>query len=239
MQYQQAKAKLEQTEAETVQPAVSIPEPLDVRVEKRRQKEKTRHLNTDMQGLQVVESDHHAQNWNQTYVPETKYLAGGGTLNDITNSRSRETTGPSSNSITSNASQSESPSTGTTTASTTSSAPVTTGTTGMAENPCPGANRTTITASSGKLFSLFCGVYWPRGIEAADGNGTVGDLGRSTKYILDDCIETCIQYNKGDAAVVDSVDGGTCRAVVYQVNLTAVYDGGQDRNCFLKDRIGS
>lgn len=92
--------------------------------------------------------------------------------------------------------------------------------------------------SSGTLFSLFCGVDWPRGIEAADGNGTVGDLGRSTKYTLDDCIETCIQYNKGDAAVVDSVDGGTCRAVVYQANLTAVYDGGQDGNCFLKDRIG-
>ncbi|GAE00276.1 cytochrome P450 [Paecilomyces variotii No. 5] len=244
------------------------------------------YLNTDMQGLQVVESDHHAQNWNQTYAPETKYLAEGGyhtpssqppplpricgmkkstfwvvvglmlavivgavvggavggtvahsNSTDITNSPSRETTDPSSNHITSSASHSASSTTGTATASITSSA-VTSGITGIAENPCPGANRTTITASSGTLFSLFCGVDWPRGIEAADGNGTVSDLGRSTTYTLDDCIETCIQYNKGDLAVLDSVDTGTCRAVVYQANLTAVFDGGQGGNCFLKDRIG-
>ncbi|KAJ9398556.1 hypothetical protein DTO282F9_4511 [Paecilomyces variotii] len=42
IQYQQAKAKLEQTQAESVQPAISIPEPLDTRVERRREKEKTR-----------------------------------------------------------------------------------------------------------------------------------------------------------------------------------------------------
>ena len=48
--------------------------------------------------------------------------------------------------------------------STTLSAPVAAGTTGVPQNPCPEANQTTYTSSTGSLFTLFCSVDWHRGI---------------------------------------------------------------------------
>ncbi|OJJ85887.1 uncharacterized protein ASPGLDRAFT_1290753 [Aspergillus glaucus CBS 516.65] len=111
-----------------------------------------------------------------------------------------------------------------TTPSTTSSALVTSGTTGMASNPCPSINGTTIQASTGSLFAVYCSVDWPKGDGAANGNGTVKDLQPyNFQYTLDDCITSCVNYNK-------DVGGGekSCKAVTYAANLTAAsVQGGE------------
>ncbi|PLB49842.1 hypothetical protein P170DRAFT_437307 [Aspergillus steynii IBT 23096] len=116
--------------------------------------------------------------------------------------------------------------------STTSSAPVTSGTSGIASNPCPAKNETTIRASTGSLFSVLCSVDWPKGVKSADGKGKVQDLDYRTEYSLEDCIGACIEYNQDRTEDI-------CRGVTYSANLTAAFDGGQGGNCFLKDRIGS
>ncbi|OOQ86674.1 hypothetical protein PEBR_20743 [Penicillium brasilianum] len=118
------------------------------------------------------------------------------------------------------------------TASTASSAPVTSGTTGVAANPCPGKNLTTVTGSDGSIFTLLCAVDWPRGEPASSGNGTVKDLTRTTRYTLQSCISDCVDWNK------DSSNDSTCKGIIYTANLTAAYDGGQDGNCFLKNSVG-
>ncbi|KAJ6063829.1 hypothetical protein N7499_012509 [Penicillium canescens] len=120
----------------------------------------------------------------------------------------------------------------TSTVSETSSGPVTSGTSGIASNPCPGQNLTTITGSNGAIFTLLCAVDWPSGDGAANGKGKVGDLDWSTEYTLPSCISQCVDWN------ADSSKAGTCKGVVYSANLTAAYDGGQEGNCFLKDRVG-
>lgn len=118
------------------------------------------------------------------------------------------------------------------TTSTTSSAPVTSGTSGLASDPCPAKNQTTIRASTGSLFSVLCSVDWPKGIKSADGRGKVQDLEYRTEYSLEDCIGACVDYNQDRTK-------DTCKGVTYSANLTASFDGGQGGNCFLKDRIGS
>ncbi|KAJ5906167.1 uncharacterized protein N7473_003083 [Penicillium subrubescens] len=123
-------------------------------------------------------------------------------------------------------------STTTHTASTTSSAPITSGTTGIAANPCPGKNLTTVTGSDGSIFTLLCAVDWPRGEPASSGNGTVKDLTRSTRYTLQSCIADCVDWNKDDS------NDSTCKGIIYTANLTAAYNGGQDGNCFLKSTVG-
>ncbi|KAJ5193705.1 hypothetical protein N7491_001036 [Penicillium cf. griseofulvum] len=117
-----------------------------------------------------------------------------------------------------------------TTASKTSSAAVTSGTSGVASNPCPGQNLTTLTGSDGSIFTLLCAVDWPRGIKTAYGNGKVSDLTRSTEYTLKSCISQCVQWN--------TENDEKCKGVTYLANLTAAYGGGQDGNCFLKNSVG-
>lgn len=53
-----------------------------------------------------------------------------------------------------------------------------------------------------------------------------------TEYLLEDCINAWVDYNRGR-------NKDTCKAVMYSANLTAAFHGGQGRNCFLKNRIGS
>ncbi|KAJ5216207.1 uncharacterized protein N7498_002614 [Penicillium cinerascens] len=119
------------------------------------------------------------------------------------------------------------------TASTTSSAPVTSGTTGLAANPCPGQNLTTIQGSDDSIFTLLCSVDWPNGENSAYGNETVTDLSiPTTAYTLKECIADCIDFNTA------APDESPCRAVVYAANLTASFDGGQGGNCFLKNTVG-
>ncbi|KAE8341907.1 hypothetical protein BDV24DRAFT_131592 [Aspergillus arachidicola] len=113
------------------------------------------------------------------------------------------------------------------TASTTASAPVTSGTSGLAANPCPGINQTIVTGSTGSAFTVLCGVDWPRGIQAMNGKGKVSDLGRSTVYSIQECIDRCLGSHKDD-----------CKGVTYSANLTSSFDGGQDGNCFFKDQAG-
>ncbi|KAJ5373538.1 hypothetical protein N7517_005544 [Penicillium concentricum] len=115
-------------------------------------------------------------------------------------------------------------------ASKTSSAAVTSGTSGIASNPCPGQNLTTLTGSDGSIFTLLCAVDWPGGIKTAYGNGKVGDLTRSTEYTLKSCISQCVQWN--------TENDEKCKGVTYLANLTAAYGGGQDGNCFLKNSVG-
>ncbi|KAJ5214578.1 hypothetical protein N7449_001747 [Penicillium cf. viridicatum] len=117
-----------------------------------------------------------------------------------------------------------------TTASKTSSAAVTSGTSGIASNPCPGQNLTTVTGTDGSIFTLLCAVDWPSGIKTAYGNGKVGDLTRFTEYTLKSCISQCVEWN--------TENNEKCKGVIYSANLTASYDGGQDGNCFLKNSIG-
>ncbi|KAJ5658769.1 uncharacterized protein N7484_002418 [Penicillium longicatenatum] len=122
--------------------------------------------------------------------------------------------------------------TASTTASTTSSAPVTSGTTGVAANPCPGRNLTTITGSDGSIFTLLCAVDWPKGVDSSSGNGTVSDLGfPSTEYSLKSCISQCVKWNEADS-------DEQCKGISYSANLTAAFDGGQEGNCFLKSSVG-
>lgn len=117
-----------------------------------------------------------------------------------------------------------------TTASKTSSAAVTSGTSGIASNPCPGQNLTTVTGTDGSIFTLLCAVDWPSGIKTAYGNGRVGDLTRFTEYTLESCISQCVEWN--------TENDEKCKGVTYSANLTASYDGGQDGNCFLKNSVG-
>ncbi|KAJ5963377.1 uncharacterized protein N7479_003253 [Penicillium vulpinum] len=116
------------------------------------------------------------------------------------------------------------------TPSKTSSAAVTSGTSGMASNPCPGQNLTTVTGSDGSIFTLLCAVDWPSGIQTAYGNGKVSDLTRSTEYTLKSCISQCVQWN--------TENNEKCKGVIYTANLTASFSGGQDGNCFLKNSVG-
>ncbi|RAL13155.1 uncharacterized protein BO97DRAFT_405034 [Aspergillus homomorphus CBS 101889] len=117
------------------------------------------------------------------------------------------------------------------TASVTSSAPITSGTIGIAANPCPGQNLTTLTASDGSIFTLLCAVDWPKGDAGLYGNKTVGDLDFTTRYTLESCIADCVRWNR---VIADT----PCKGVVYSANLTASFDGGQDGNCFLKSEVG-
>ncbi|KAL5365828.1 hypothetical protein BJX96DRAFT_19964 [Aspergillus floccosus] len=152
---------------------------------------------------------------------------GGGVGGTLANRRTSEPslTASSSSSTTSEAAT-------TNTASTTSSAPVTSGTMGIAANPCPGKNLTTVTGSDGSIFTLLCAVDWPRGGPASSGNGTVEDLTRTTRYTLQSCIADCVNWNK------DRSNDSACKGIIYTANLTAAYDGGQDGNCFLKNTVG-
>ncbi|CRL18992.1 unnamed protein product [Penicillium camemberti] len=117
-----------------------------------------------------------------------------------------------------------------TSASKTSSAAVTSGTSGIASNPCPAQNLTTVTGSDGSIFTLLCAVDWPSGIKTAYGNGKVGDLTRFTEYTLKSCISQCVEWN--------TENDEKCKGVIYSANLTASYDGGQEGNCFLKNSVG-
>ncbi|KAJ6178607.1 hypothetical protein N7519_009068 [Penicillium mononematosum] len=119
------------------------------------------------------------------------------------------------------------------TASATSSGPVTSGTVGLAGNPCPRANETTERGSDGSLYTLLCGVDWPRGADAATGGGKVQDLSTETEYTLNACIRRCSEWNKDESNRQD------CMGVVYSANLTAAFDGGQGGNCFLKSKVGN
>ncbi|CAI7648615.1 unnamed protein product [Penicillium viridicatum] len=115
-------------------------------------------------------------------------------------------------------------------ASKTSSAAVTSGTSGIASNPCPAQNLTTVTGSDGSIFTLLCVVDWPSGVKTAYGNGKVGDLTRFTDYTLKSCISQCVEWN--------TENDEKCKGFIYSANLTASYDGGQDGNCFLKNSVG-
>lgn len=116
--------------------------------------------------------------------------------------------------------------------STISSAPVSSGTTGIASNPCPGRNLTTVTGSDGSVFTLLCAVDWPSGVDASSGHGTVYDLNRSTRYTLGSCIADCVDWND------DVANDSKCKGIVYTANLTAAFEGGQGGNCFLKSAVG-
>ncbi|EAW13222.1 uncharacterized protein ACLA_016680 [Aspergillus clavatus NRRL 1] len=96
----------------------------------------------------------------------------------------------------------------------------------MADFQCPGINKTMIAGSTGALFTVLCGVDWPKGDPAMTGNGNVADLGRATVYSLQECINACLKSYEN------------CKAVTYQANLTASFDGEQDGNCWFKDRAG-
>ncbi|KAI9035585.1 uncharacterized protein KD926_003245 [Aspergillus affinis] len=113
-----------------------------------------------------------------------------------------------------------------TTMSATSSAPATSGTSGLASDPCPAINQTTIRASTGSLFSVLCSVDWPNGVKSADGKGKVQDLDYRTEYSLEDCIGACVDYNRDRTKE-------TCKGVTYSANLTAAFDGGQGGNFYL------
>lgn len=120
----------------------------------------------------------------------------------------------------------------TATASKTSSAPVTSGTKGIAANPYPGQNLTTIQRSDDSIFTLLCSVYWSNGEKSAHGDETVTDLSTpTTAYTLKECIADCINFNTA------APDESPCRGVVYTANLTAAFDGGQGGKCFLKNTI--
>ena len=82
-------------------------------------------------------------------------------------------------------------------------------------------------ASTRSSFAVLCSVDWPRGIASPDGKGEVDDISRTTVYTLQDCIDACVEYERGD-----------CKAVTYEANLTASFGGGQGGNCFLKNRAG-
>ncbi|KAJ5931343.1 hypothetical protein N7516_005832 [Penicillium verrucosum] len=154
------------------------------------------------------------------------YLANRGKSSDPTTS---ESTTDSSMPVTSSISDAETSTA--TTASKTSSAAVTSGTSGIASNPCPAQNLTTITGSDESIFTLLCAVDWPSGIKTAYGNGRVGDLTRFTEYTLKSCVSQCVKWN--------TENGEKCKGVTYSANLTASYDGGQEGNCFLKNSVGS
>ncbi|KAJ5125961.1 hypothetical protein N7526_008138 [Penicillium atrosanguineum] len=144
---------------------------------------------------------------------------------------SSTTTNTSPLSSTSSASTSGTTTTGR--ASTTSSAPITSGTNGLAANPCPGKNLTTIEGSDDSIFTILCSVDWPSGEKSQYGNVTVEDLTvPSTAYTLKECIADCVNFNNAEPGE------SPCRGVVYTANLTAAFDGGQDGNCFLKNTIG-
>jgi hypothetical protein len=129
---------------------------------------------------------------------------------------------------------SSSSSTSTSTATSTSSAPVTSGTVGLSDNSCNTTLPKTYHSKSGTSFTQYCFTDWPRGDKAADGNGTVTDLSRTTVYTFEDCMEACLTYN---AQLTSSQ--AQCTAVTYNSNLTSIIAvGKQGGNCFFKNKKG-
>ncbi|KAH8430891.1 uncharacterized protein LDX57_008555 [Aspergillus melleus] len=100
---------------------------------------------------------------------------GGGVGGSLASKNHDTNTSPQSTSAPISSASSPSTTQESTTMSTTSSAPVTSGTTGIATDPCPAINQTTIRASTGSLFSVLCSVDWPKGVKSADGRGKVDD----------------------------------------------------------------
>lgn len=168
-------------------------------------------------GLSQSKSD--SSNSDSGNIAET---SSGGSTPSATSTKSE----PSTESELSTSTESESP-------SSTSSAPVTSGTSGVAANSCTFDNPKTYNAKNGKQFRQYCFKDWPTGTVAADGDGRVQDIAFITVYTFEDCMESCIDYN-GELEESDT----KCAGVTYNANLTSSFDGGQDGNCFLKDKIG-
>ncbi|KAK2073254.1 hypothetical protein P8C59_007546 [Phyllachora maydis] len=116
----------------------------------------------------------------------------------------------------------------------TSSAPVTSGTTGLAANSCTFTTPKTVSAADGTKFTEYCFTDWPNGVAAADGNGNVTDIARTTVYTFEECMAYCASYNAQISG------GGTkCQAITYNSNLTDIIAvGKQGGDCFLKDKKG-
>lgn len=116
--------------------------------------------------------------------------------------------------------------------SSSSSAPVTSGTTGLSANSCTSTAVRTYISASGTSFTEYCFTDWPNREAAADGNGTIADISRTTVYTFEACMEACVAYNSEDPVV-------QCAAVTYNSNLTSIVAvGRQGGNCFLKDKKG-
>ena len=128
----------------------------------------------------------------------------------------------------------------TVTPTSTTSAVATSGTTGMAEVKCPGINNTRIAIGS-STFEVRCSVHWPTNSPAADGNGTVQQVGSRTlhAYTLEQCLQHCVDYNAQNPGTDANQDGSGCLTVTYNANLDQAYvQKDWTQNCWLKDRVG-
>ncbi|KAJ2902884.1 hypothetical protein MKZ38_010695 [Zalerion maritima] len=113
----------------------------------------------------------------------------------------------------------------------TSSAPVTSGTTGIADNSCDSSSPETYFATRDEVFTAYCAIDWPNGIELFDdSSATVSDIYSDIVYTFEACMDLCVDYNVGR-------DDALCNAVTYASNLTSSI-AGQGANCWLKDGRG-
>lgn len=132
---------------------------------------------------------------------------------------------------TNSGSASDSPSS--TSTSPTTTAPVTSGTVGVASNSCDSDDRDPIDRD-GTRFIPYCFTDWPQGIDAAEGDETVRDVGSAMTYTFEECMDECVSHNDDLRE-----DEARCEAISYLANLTfALGEKNLDANCYLKDRQG-